>query len=122
MEERELACTEKDFRVCAEMAVSFYRRFTGLMGRKGLYENRGLFLENCGSVHMFFMRFPIRAIYLDKDFTVIYHEELKPWQLGKFVKGARHVLEVNTFCGRELSPGDVIRISAGKRRGSGLKS
>ena len=79
-----------------ETADTFLTRFLGLMGRKTLPEKHGLMLENCRSIHCFFMRFPIDAIYLSKDGTVLFKETVKPWRIGRFhVKGTKDILEIN---------------------------
>jgi uncharacterized membrane protein (UPF0127 family) len=46
-------------------------RFIGLMGRSSLASDEGLLLRPCGSVHTFFMRFPIDVVYCDPDLRVL---------------------------------------------------
>ena len=46
-----------------EHAGSFWARFKGLMGRASLPAGSGLWLAD-SSIHMFFMRFPIDALFL----------------------------------------------------------
>lgn len=74
-------------------ADSFFKRLRGLMGRKSLEQGEALLLENCSRVHTCFMRFEMHAVYLDRDFTVIGEETLRPWRLGKYIKGTKYVLE-----------------------------
>lgn len=53
-----------------KFANSFFERLIGLMGKKNLRRNTGLLIAPCNSIHMFFMRFSIDAIYIDKNFVI----------------------------------------------------
>ncbi|MEA2622370.1 MAG: uncharacterized protein QOH61_1280, partial [Chloroflexota bacterium] len=44
-------------------ARSFWGRFRGLMGRASLPDGEGLYIAG-NSIHMFFMRFPIDALFV----------------------------------------------------------
>ena len=81
--------------VSVPVARTFSSRLRGLMGRASLGEEEGLFLAKCSRVHCCFMRFPIDVLYLDSNLRGIEVETLFPWQLGKRVKGACHVLEMS---------------------------
>ena len=54
-----------------ELAASFGARLKGLLGRDGLPEGQGLWIDPCNSVHTFFMRFPIDVLFLDKSQRVV---------------------------------------------------
>lgn len=90
-----------------ELADTFFRRFLGLMGKKGLAPGEGLLLRNCPSVHCFFMKFPIDVIYLSKDMTVVYTETIEPWKIGRLVKKAAHVLELPAGSARVTAGGKI---------------
>ena len=78
-----------------KIADSFWKRFVGLMGKKGLGIEEGLYLDKCSSVHMFFMRFPLDIIFLDKNSSVVkVYEGLKPWRVTKIVNKAKSVVEL----------------------------
>jgi uncharacterized membrane protein (UPF0127 family) len=84
-------------RVIAEhvkIADSLIGRFFGLMGREELEMGEGLLLKNCSSIHSFFMKMSIDAVYLSKDFKVLGVETLKPWRIGAFYRYTAHVLEL----------------------------
>ncbi len=69
-------------------------RMRGLLGRDGLADGEGLLLRPAGSIHTFFMRFPIDAVFLDEDLVVLgTSEHLGPWATAGR-KGAKAVLEV----------------------------
>ena len=66
----------------------------GLLGRSVLPEDEGILLRPGSSIHMFFMRFPIDAVFLDRDFRVLrVAADLKPWRLAS-KRGAKAVLEL----------------------------
>jgi uncharacterized membrane protein (UPF0127 family) len=78
-----------------ELASSSWSRFVGLMGRPSLERGRGLWIEPCNSIHMFFMRFPIDVLFLDRQRRVKkVMLELKPWRVSPIVFGARTVVEL----------------------------
>ena len=71
-----------------------WARMRGLLGRSELPRGEGILLRPAGSIHMFFMRFPIDAVFLDREGTVVGVEpELKPWRTARR-KGAKSVLEL----------------------------
>src|SRR6202166_1825299 len=69
-------------------------------------------------VHTFAMRFPIDAVYLDRDRIVIHVEEdFKPWRMAAVRVHAASVLEVPTGTVRESQTviGDQVDISFEER-------
>lgn len=103
-----ILCAEKNFHIEAECADTFLTRFCGYMLRKNPGTGKGLLLTECRSIHMFFMRFPICAVYLDRDFRVLEKENIRPWRVGKFVKGTCHVLEIASEDGERIGKGDRL--------------
>ncbi len=51
-------------------ATNVWSRFRGLMLRGGLAPGEALAIEPCASIHMFFMRFSIDAIFYDRQHRV----------------------------------------------------
>lgn len=90
-----------------KVADNFTSRFKGLMGKKSLADGEGLLLINCPSIHCFFMKLPIDAVYLSKDMTVLGSETLPPWKIGNHIKGTAHVLELAVGTAL-VSTGDVL--------------
>jgi uncharacterized membrane protein (UPF0127 family) len=69
-------------------------RMKGLLGRAELTRGEGILLRPASSIHMFFMRFPIDAVFLDADLRVVrVVPELRPWRVAS-ARGARSVLEL----------------------------
>jgi uncharacterized membrane protein (UPF0127 family) len=94
-----------------EMARSPWARFWGLMGRPSLPQGRGVVLEPSNSIHMFFMRFPIDAIFVDREWTVLHVAHgIKPWRISRIVRRSRRVIEVPAGTCRDTGtlPGDRL--------------
>jgi len=84
---------------CAEAPLD---RFLGLMGRRGLEPGAGMHLPRCSSIHMFFMRFPIDVVYLDRDNRVKkIVASLKPWRVS-WCPRARSVIEAPAGWAQEV--------------------
>jgi uncharacterized membrane protein (UPF0127 family) len=94
------------------IGVTPLRRMKGLLGRSELERGEGLLLRPASSIHTFFMRFPIDAVFLDRDLTVLHvAQDLPPWRkAGK--RGAKAVLELPAGeAGRAgLEPGQRLAI------------
>jgi len=88
---------------CA-VADGFVSRFLGLMGRRAPAEHEGLLLVPGGSIHTFFMRFPLDVVYLGPDGTALrVAGGVRPWRLSRAPRGTRFVLEL--AAGRAASAG-----------------
>ncbi|HNW43647.1 MAG TPA: DUF192 domain-containing protein [Elusimicrobiales bacterium] len=102
----------KNARVSAEAAraETFSTRLFGLIPRRSLGAEEGLWLEPCAMIHMCFMRFAIDAAFLDKELKVVrVLENFKPWRFSPWVCGARGVLELPAGrCAGRLAPGDLL--------------
>jgi uncharacterized membrane protein (UPF0127 family) len=71
-----------------------FGRMRGLLGRRSLPSGEGLLLRPAGSVHTFFMRFPIDVVFLDRDLTVLdVTPALRPWRTAAR-RGSKAVLEL----------------------------
>jgi uncharacterized membrane protein (UPF0127 family) len=79
--------------VC-RVADSPYSRARGLLGLGSLAGGEGLLLRPAASIHTFFMRFAIDAVFLAEDGTVVHiADDLRPWRTAGR-RGARAVLEL----------------------------
>ena len=78
-----------------EIADQFVTRFVGLLGRKGLAKNTGLWLNPSRGVHTFGMRFAIDVVALDSEMTVVgLHRDLRAWRIAATSSATRSVLEL----------------------------
>ena len=87
-------------------------RMRGLLGRRSLAGGEGLLLRPTSSIHTWFMRFPIDAVFLAEDGTVVrIAEDLRPWRAAGH-RGARAVLELASGeCARRgLRTGDRVEL------------
>lgn len=90
-------------------ADSFFKRFMGLMGKKVLEKGEGLLL-NTASIHCFFMKITIDAVYISKNMTVLGKETIKPWRVGKWFNGTKYILELKEGDAASVSAGDLISL------------
>jgi uncharacterized protein len=102
------------------IAHSHWSRFRGLMATDSSRFSRGqgLWISPSRGIHTFAMRFPIDAVYLDRERIVIHIEEgLKPWRMAAVRVHAASVLELPTGTVRESQTvlGDQVDISFEER-------
>jgi len=104
--------TEAGQLVCekCETPESSFGRARGLLGRDGLEPGGGMLIDRAGSVHMFFMRFPIDVVFLARDRRVVkVTHRLKPW---RYAGARRAVAALELPAGRAeevgVEPGDVL--------------
>jgi uncharacterized membrane protein (UPF0127 family) len=94
-----------------EVADNFWTRFRGLMGRRALGPGHGMLFRPGGSVHMFFMRFPVDVVFCDRNLRVLgTREQLGPWRMAG-TRGAKVTIELaaGEVGRRELQLGDQLR-------------
>jgi uncharacterized protein len=85
-----------------EIPETSFGRARGLLGRDGLEPGRGMLIDGAGSVHMFFMRFPIDVVFLARDRTVVaVRHRLAPWRMAG-ARGAVAALELPAGRATEL--------------------
>jgi uncharacterized protein len=89
----------------------------GLLGRERLDDDAGMLfeagrLEPFMWMHMFFMRFPIDIVFMDRNDRVIHiSHELRPWRVSALVWGARRALELAAGAARRTGTQIGDRIS-----------
>ena len=102
-----------------EVADGLWGKFMGLMGRRGLEPDSGLWLTDSNGIHMMFMRFAIDAVFLGNPDpgregarpVVSVHRGLRAWTgLVPLVRGAHGVLElpVGTIERSGTAVGDLV--------------
>jgi uncharacterized membrane protein (UPF0127 family) len=87
-------------------------RMRGLLGRRALASDEGILLRPAGSIHTFFMHFPIDAVFLDRDRCVLrVVDSLRPWRTAA-ARGAHAVLELRAgeSARRGIAAGDVLEL------------
>jgi uncharacterized membrane protein (UPF0127 family) len=90
-------------------ANNFFTRLIGLMGTKRLSSAHGLLITPCQQIHTHFMRYSVDVIFLDNDMMVLEKlTALKPWRFTRFIKKAKHVLELPAHEADRVNIGDQI--------------
>lgn len=92
-----------------EFADSIMTRFCGLMFRKSLPAEGGLWLSPCSSIHMMFMRFTIDVVWLDNDSKVLKTSAgVLPWIGMASCYGAKVALELPAGRAQSVQVGDQL--------------
>src|SRR5688500_11762855 len=77
------------------VASSLRDRTVGLLATPEVMPGEGLWIDRSPSIHMFFMRYPIDAVFVDDDGRVTkIVSGLKPWRVVWWARGARDCLEL----------------------------
>jgi uncharacterized membrane protein (UPF0127 family) len=95
-----------------EVPKSSFARARGLLGRSGLEPGDGMLIDAAPSVHMFFMRFPIDVVFLDRDWKVVrVVHGLRPWRVAA-ARRAVAALELPAGSAAEagIEEGDVLSL------------
>jgi len=95
----------------AEMAVSWWARLRGLIGRRELAAGSGLLIRPCSSIHTCFMAFPIDVLFVDRnDRALQCHAAVPAWRFGPVAPKARYVIELppGALAASGTQPGDQI--------------
>jgi len=86
----------------------------GVMGWKHLPPGEGFLLRPAWAIHTAFVRFPIDAVFLDREMRIVsIAHALKPWRLAAVLK-AKAVLELAAGESRrhDLAVGDQLAWAA----------
>jgi len=99
--------------LCARchLAVSPIPRMKGLLGRASLDPGEGMLFRPGGSIHMFFMRFSIDAVFCTRELEVIdVVPGLRPWRIASR-RGAKVVIELAEGAAADVRPGDRLSLA-----------
>jgi hypothetical protein len=93
------------------VARSPWSRMRGLLGRASLAPGEAMLFRPAGSIHMFFMRFTIDAVFCDRDLIVVdVVSSLRPWRMASR-RGAKIVIELAEGAAAEVRPGDHLALA-----------
>ena len=93
------------------VARSLADRTVGLLRTPRLEPGEGLWIENAPSIHMFFMKYPIDAVFVDGEGRVTkVVADLRPWRVVWWARGARDCLELpaGAAAAAGIEVGDVL--------------
>ena len=94
------------------VADRFLGRLIGLMFKDDIKEGNGLLIKACNSVHTFFMKFEMDALFLTPELEVVkVVERMKPWRMTSIYMRASQVLELRggTIDGK-IKKGDKVEL------------
>jgi len=97
----------------ALLADNFLTRMVGLLDRKSLKEGEALVITRCNSIHMFFMKFAIDAVFVSKENIVVgLVQDIKPFQLSRIYFKSSYVVELpsSTIFRLGIAIGDQLAI------------
>jgi uncharacterized membrane protein (UPF0127 family) len=87
-----------------------WSRMRGLLGRASLAPGEAMLFRPAGSIHMFFMRFTIDAVFCDRDLVVLdVVPSLRPWRMASR-RGAKVVIELAEGAAAGVRPGDHLAL------------
>ncbi len=98
----------------ASTADTFASRAVGLLNRASLDPGEALIIKPCNAIHMFFMRFAIDAIFVDKNNRVAgLLKAIKPFHLSPIFLKSSFVIEasVGTIEASKTCVGDVLEVN-----------
>jgi uncharacterized membrane protein (UPF0127 family) len=87
---------------------SFSSKVLGLMFTSS--PGQGAFLPDVKDIHMNFVRFELRVIWLDKNFKVVHQTIARKWRLYNGPEEAQHVLELPVDKRYNIKVGDKLEI------------
>jgi uncharacterized protein len=97
----------------AEVANSAPDRMIGLLKKDHLDKEEALVITHCSSIHMFFMKFAIDVVFIDKHNKVVgLVEKIKPFQLSPIFWRANQAIELpaGTISEKRIEVGDRFQI------------
>ena len=100
--------------MCARCTVasSPLARLVGLLGRGSLADDEGMLFPKTGSIHMFFMRFPVDVVFCDRDLRVVkVVRGLGPWRTAS-ARGAKVTVELAVGAAAGVDVGDQLVLEA----------
>lgn len=92
-----------------EVANTFYKRLTGLIGKKDI--DYGILFPKCNSIHTFFMKENIDVLGLDQNGEVIYkYENLEKNRVIKINNPAKNtsILEMPHHSTKKIRIGTIL--------------
>jgi uncharacterized membrane protein (UPF0127 family) len=92
------------------LAIRPWSRLRGLLGRASLAPGEAMLFRPAGSIHMFFMRFTIDAVFCDRDLVVLdVVPSLRPWRMASR-RGAKIVIELAEGAAACVQAGDHLSL------------
>ena len=104
--------------ITAHVSDKFISKLMGLMFKKQLNPNFGLFFKETSesrintSIHMFFMRFDITVLWINKNFVVVDKVLAKKWRPYYAPKTpAQYTIELHSDRLKDFNIGDQLQVT-----------
>jgi protein-S-isoprenylcysteine O-methyltransferase Ste14/uncharacterized membrane protein (UPF0127 family) len=95
MREVRIAGTDRIVVTRLRLADTHWTRMRGLLGTAALAEGEGLWIVPCRQIHMYGMRYPVDALFLDEEHRVVaVLENFEPNRVSPKVREAHSVIEL----------------------------
>lgn len=95
-------------------ASSLWERGAGLLALPPLQPGEALWLEPCGSIHTWGMRYAIDVLFLSPDFRVLaVWRDVRPWHIAWAPRGTHIAVELISGGAKDVVRGDLLRCTAG---------
>ncbi|MCB0365706.1 MAG: DUF192 domain-containing protein [Bdellovibrionaceae bacterium] len=94
-------------------ARTFWERSKGLLGRDGIDRDTSMWIHQCPSIHTFFMRFTIDAVFVDHQLKVTsIKDKIPPGRITVPTFGSSSVFEMAAGLAREMNiqVGDQLHV------------
>jgi uncharacterized protein len=89
-------------------------RVLGLLVHPPLRAGGGLWLDPCGGIHTWGMRYPIDVLFLDRELRVLrVARNVRPWRMVFAPRGTRSVVELPAGAAANVAEGDRLTVRAG---------
>lgn len=96
-----------------QKADTILSRMTGLLTRRAIAEDEALIITRCKSIHMFFMKFAIDVIFVDRKNTIAgIVEDIKPFALSPTFYKSNYAIEgpAGMIKRSRCAVGDLVQI------------
>ena len=91
-------------------ARSIWERAAGLLALPELRPGEALWLEPCGSIHTWGMRYPIDVLFLNSDLRVLsVWRDVRPWRIAWAPRGTHSAIELRSGEGAAVERGDILQ-------------
>lgn len=93
------------------VANTLFKKLKGLLGKTSLPKGEVMWIPKCNSIHTFFMRFSIDAVFVDKKMVIQKIEKnIEPGRIIIPVFRARDVFEMPVGTSDLLDVGDELNV------------
>lgn len=92
----------------------FWARNLGLLARPPLREGEALWLDPCGGIHTWGVRYPIDVLFLDRQHCILaVARQVRPWRVVLAPPGTRSVVELPGGGAAGAEAGDRLEMLPG---------